>query len=165
MAESEFQMCSPRWLSDEDISLLNQQLIDLQTPFEPVGVLNPSGLSSAQQRAAQYQYYTQTRDVFRLGAVFAEALVQNHPFFNANKRTAAAAVIVFLLVNGWRLNAPWHEVVDMFEGLARHYYDVGDFESWLSRWSVKFDVGELSALAERDFKANLKLQKSFYFES
>lgn len=164
MLESDSHGATPRWLSDEDIALLNQQLISLQTPFEPIGVLNPSGLSSAQQRAAQYQYYTQTRDIFKLGAVFAEALVQNHPFFNANKRTAAAAVMVFLLVNGWKLDAPWNEVVEMFEGMARHYYDVDDFEAWLSQWSVSFDVAELDAQAKNSCKANKTLKKNFYSE-
>ncbi len=155
---------SPRWLSDDDIYMLNQRLISLQTPSEPVGVLNYSGLSSAQQRAAQYQYYTQTRDVFRLGAVFAEAIVQNHPFFNANKRTAAAAVMVFLLVNGWRLNAPWYELVERFEGLARHSYDVSDLQAWLSRWSVRFDVGCLDAEARISYNCNNTLRNHFQYK-
>jgi death-on-curing protein len=135
---------SPRWLSDSDLELLNQQLIIRQTPNEPIGTLNPSGLSSAQQRAAQYQHYTQTRDIFTLASVFAEAIVQNHPFFNANKRTAAAAVMVFLLINGWELKAPWHEVVDLFEGMARHQYSAQDLEHWLANSSTKKDPSALN---------------------
>lgn len=135
---------SPLWLSSSDIELVNKSLIALQTPGEPVGVLNFSGLSSAQQRAAQYQYYTQTRDIFKLAAVFAEAIIQNHPFFNANKRTAAAAVMVFLLINGWKLNAPIVEVVDVFEGVARHCYSAQDLENWLAYWSIESDVDLLS---------------------
>jgi death-on-curing protein len=149
------------WLSDVDISLLNKNLIKAQTPAEPIGVLNFSGLASAQHRAIQYQQYANVCDLFKLGAVFAEALVQNHPFYNANKRTAAAAVMVFLIINGRRLNAPIHQVVDMFEGLAKHAYDIDDFECWLAHWSVKFDPCEISELAKEASDKNQTIQKHF----
>jgi death-on-curing protein len=129
--------------------------------MEPVGVLNVSGLASAQHRAIQYQHYTCANDIFVLGAVFSEALVQNHPFFNANKRTAAAAVMVFLLINGMMLKAPWEQVVDMFEGLAKHSYDIDDFSCWLKHWSVKFDVGDLDSLAVDAHNNNSILNSKF----
>lgn len=149
------------WLDEGDIARLNQNLIEAQTPCEPIGILNFSGLSSAQSRAMQYQHYTQSTDVFKLGAVFAEALVQNHPFFNANKRTAAAAVMVFLLLNGQRLQAPWHQVVDFFEGLAKHEHDIDDFECWLAHWSVKFDVASLESLADEARNGNETIKRKF----
>lgn len=147
------------WLSEVDIAVLNRSLIEAQTPSEPVGVLNISGLASAQHRAIQYQQYANACDLFKLGAVFAEAIVQNHPFFNANKRTAAAAVMVFLMINGRRLNAPMEQVVDMFEGLAKHSYDIDDFECWLAHWSVKFDVGDIDELAEKAQERNNTIRK------
>ena len=149
------------WLSESDIASLNQNLIDAQTPLEPVGVLNNSGLSSAQYRAIQYQNYAGITDLFMLGAVFSEALVQNHPFFNANKRTAAAAVMVFLLINGVMLKAPWEQVVDMFEGLAKHTYDIDDFSCWLKHWSVKFDVSKIDDLASDAYHNNEILNSKF----
>jgi len=150
------------WLSDSDIAMLNQHLIEAQTPGEPIGVLNFSGLSSAQHRAMQYHHYACVNDVFKLGAVFAEALVQNHPFFNANKRTAAAAVMVFLLLNGKKLDAPWEQVVDIFEGLAKHNYDIDDFECWLAHWSKKFDVNDLELLANDARSHNDTIRHKFY---
>lgn len=150
-----------KWLSESDIALLNESLIDAQTPMEPVGVLNYSGLSSAQHRAMQYQSYAYADDIFILGAVFSEALVQNHPFFNANKRTAAAAVMVFLLINGVRLTAPWQQVVDMFEGLAKHTYDLDDFGCWLKHWGVKFDVDSIDDLASDAYENNNILRSKF----
>lgn len=149
------------WLSESDIASLNENLIDAQTPMEPVGVLNFSGLSSAQHRAIQYQNYACANDLYILGAVFSEALVQNHPFFNANKRTAAAAVMIFLMINGARLTAPWQQVVDMFEGLAKHTYDLDDFACWLKHWSVKFDVGQIDSLASDAYKNNHTLKSKF----
>ncbi|PBP53499.1 hypothetical protein CCL18_22275 [Pseudomonas syringae] len=150
------------WLNETDIAVLNRNLIEAQTPSEPVGVLNVSGLASAQYRAIQYQQYANACDVYKLGAVFAEALVQNHPFYNANKRTAAAAVMVFLMVNGRRLNAPSDQVVDMFEGLAKHFYDINDFEFWLKHWSVKFDVDKIDDLAEDAYENNITIKNNFF---
>ena len=150
-----------QWLSESDIASLNHNLIDAQTPMEPVGVLNLSGLSSAQYRAIQYQNYAGVSDIFVLGAVFSEALVQNHPFFNANKRTAAAAVMVFLLINGVMLKAPWEQVVEMFEGLAKHTFDIDDFSCWLTHWSVKFDVSQLDELAADAYYNNETLKSKF----
>lgn len=149
------------WLRETDIALLNQHLIESQTPSEPVGILSMSGLSSAQHRAIQYQHYTNAEDVFQLGAVFAESLVQNHPFFNANKRTAAAAVMVFLLLNGWRLRAPWEQVVDFFEALAKHEHDIDDFQCWLAHWSERFDVRVIDELADAAYKNNDTIKKNF----
>jgi len=149
------------WLSEVDIAGLNRRLIEVQTPAEPIGVLNHPGLASAQHRAIQYQHYSNACDVYKLGAVFAEAIVQNHPFFNANKRTAAAAVMVFLLLNGKRLQAPMDQVVDMFEGLAKHAYDIDDFECWLVHWCVKFDVNKIDDLAQEVYKKNKLLRQHF----
>ncbi|MDD1966157.1 type II toxin-antitoxin system death-on-curing family toxin [Pseudomonas putida] len=159
---SDVLLRSINWLSETDIASLNNNLIDAQTPSEPIGVLSLSGLSSAQSRAIQYQHYTSANDIFILGAVFSEALVQNHPFFNANKRTAAAAVMVFLLINGMMLKAPWEQVVDMFEGLAKHVYDIDDFTCWLKHWSVKFDVSKLDELAEEAYNNNKTLKDKFH---
>lgn len=94
------------YLSLEDIVYINKALIETQTPNEPVGVLNQNNLSSSQSRPSTIRYYEQTDDMFRLSAVLIESLIQNHPFANANKRTAIMAGYVFLLLNGYELTAP-----------------------------------------------------------
>lgn len=52
------------------------------------------------------RWYEQTNDMFVLASVLIESLIQNHPFANANKRTAMMAGAVFLLLNGYELTAP-----------------------------------------------------------
>ncbi|MCE9887859.1 type II toxin-antitoxin system death-on-curing family toxin [Kluyvera intermedia] len=131
------------YLSLEDIVFINKALIETQTPNEPVAVLNQNNLSSSQSRPSTIRYYEQTDDMFRLSAVLIESLIQNHPFANANKRTAMMAGYVFLLLNGYELTAPSDEVVTIAEGLARKVYSVEDLEDWLYHWSREYDSRSL----------------------
>lgn len=141
------------YLSIEDIVYINRSLIETQTPNEPIGVLSPNNLSSSQSRPSTIRYYEQTDDMFRLSAVLIESLIQNHPFANANKRTAMMAGYVFLLLNGYELTAPSDEVVTIAEGLARKDYSVEDMENWLCHWSREYDSRTLCATGGNSLEA------------
>ncbi|END5834408.1 type II toxin-antitoxin system death-on-curing family toxin [Salmonella enterica] len=141
------------YLSIDDIVYINRSLIETQTPNEPIGVLNPNNLSSSQSRPSTIRYYEQTGDMFRLSAVLIESLIQNHPFANANKRTAMMAGYVFLLLNGYELTAPSDEVVTIAEGLARKDYSVEDLENWLCHWSREYDSRTLCATGGNSLQA------------
>lgn len=134
-----------RYLTVEDLKLINQRLIKLQTPNEMIGVLKPNELASSQQRPAQIRFYEQTGDMYRLAAVLIESLIRNHPFANANKRTAAAAGFLFLLMNGYELTAPGHELVTIMLGMANGEYTCEDLENWLAHWGRDFDTRLLNA--------------------
>lgn len=134
-----------RYLTVDNLILINRQLIRLQTPNEMVGVLKPNELSSSQQRPAQIRFYEQTGDMYRLAATLIESLIRNHPFANANKRTAAAAGVLFLMMNGYELTAPGHELVAMMLGVANGDYTCDELESWLAHWGRDFDTRNLNA--------------------
>lgn len=131
------------YLSEEDLININRDLILSQTPHEPVGVLNPNNLSSSQSRPSQIRYYDQTDDMFKLSSALIESLIQNHAFYNANKRTAMMAGYVFLLLNGYELTAPGEDIVEMAVGMANKEYNREDLEDWLCYWSREFDTREL----------------------
>ncbi|EPM2237131.1 type II toxin-antitoxin system death-on-curing family toxin, partial [Escherichia coli] len=96
-----------------------------------------------QSRPSMVRWYEQTNDMFVLASVLIESLIQNHPFANANKRTAMMAGYVFLLLNGYELTAPGDEIVEMAEGLACKTYTREDLENWLCYWSRAYDSREL----------------------
>ncbi len=131
------------YLSIDDLININRTLIELQTPNEPIKVLNFNNLSSSQSRPSLVKYYEQTDDMFVLAAVLIESLIQNHPFANANKRTAMMAGCIFLLLNGYELTAPEDEVVEIASGLAIKKYSLEDLENWLCFWSRPFDSRQL----------------------
>ncbi|CAI1096787.1 type II toxin-antitoxin system death-on-curing family toxin [Serratia marcescens] len=131
------------YLSEEDLVNINRDLILSQTPHEPIGVLNRNNLSSSQSRPSQIKYYDQTDDMFKLSSALIESLIQNHAFYNANKRTAMMAGYVFLLLNGYELTAPGEDIVEMAVGMANKEYNREDLEDWLCYWSREFDTREL----------------------
>lgn len=89
-----------------------------------------NNLSSSQSRPSQVKYDEQTDDMFVLTAVLIESLIQNHPFANANKRTATMAGYV-LLLNGYELTAPEDDVVEMATGLVTKDYSLEELENWI----------------------------------
>lgn len=127
------------FLSVDDIKLINSLLIKIQTPKEPIYVRDENILGSSQARPSLYRYHEQTEDIFRLTAVLIESLIRNHPFANANKRTAMFSGYLFLLLNGQELNAPDAEVVEMGVGIATGKYNIDELENWLFYWSHEFD--------------------------
>ena len=131
------------YLSVEDIIYINRRLIETQTPNEPIGVLNHGNLCSSQARPAQTRYYSQTDDMYVLSSVLIESLIQNHPFANANKRTAMMAGYIFLLMNGYELTAPGDDIVEIAEGLACKEYSCEDLENWLAFWCRPYDARQL----------------------
>lgn len=45
------------------------------------------------------------KDIFEMAAAYLFHIVQNHPFIDGNKRTGAAAAIIFLDMNGIEIEA------------------------------------------------------------
>jgi death-on-curing protein len=45
------------------------------------------------------------KDLFEVAAAYLYHIVQNHPFVDGNKRTGAAAAIIFLAINGIEIQA------------------------------------------------------------
>ncbi len=133
---------SIRYLNVEDLIDLNKRLIDFTTPDEQSGVFNSGGLESAQQRPAQQRYYEQTNDLLLLGAVLLTGLIWNHPFHNANKRTAFAACRIFLLLNGAKFDPPTEETLEIAVGIAEHNYDEAQVASWISWYTRPVDCAD-----------------------
>lgn len=65
------------------------------------GVRDPGQMDAALYRP-QTGYYT---EVLEQAAALWESLGQNHPFIDGNKRTAFAAMITFLAINGIEITA------------------------------------------------------------
>ncbi|GHC17511.1 death-on-curing family protein [Kushneria pakistanensis] len=132
-----------RYLFVYEIVDMNQQVLAL-TPGEPFGLLKPEQLQSVVMRPKQVSYYEQSEDVFLMAAAYGDALTNWHIFANANKRTAAHAVYVFLKINGFLLQAPQNEIKEIYEGLAIGIYDMHDLSDWLYQWCVPHDASQLN---------------------
>jgi len=96
------------------------------------GVRDEALLDSALARPQQlYAYGDPPPDLAALAASLAFGLARNHPFVDGNKRTAAVACEVFVVLNGGTLQAQDHELYPQYLGLAEGSLDESTFADWL----------------------------------
>lgn len=97
-------MTSPRWLTAEEISQINA--LQVEETGEPFLILNHGLLESAVGRPRNRHAYDEERDVVVLSVSLLFGLAKNHAFQQGNKRTATAAALLFLELNGYRWAHP-----------------------------------------------------------
>ncbi len=81
-------------------------------------------------------YFFETDKIARLSY----SLVMDHPFFDGNKRIAAAALDLGLSGNGLELNATVDELIDEFIRLASSKIEYKDFLNWVMELSLPKQV-------------------------
>ncbi len=59
------------------------------------------------------------------------SLIKNHPFMDGNKRTGHAAMEIFLVLNGFEINAPVDEQEQIILRVASGELDRDKFTAWL----------------------------------
>jgi death on curing protein len=64
-------------------------------------------------------------------AAYAYFLARNHPFVDGNKRTAEAAMLVFLELNGFDFVEDQDAIAEMFERLGANDVDQEQFFDWI----------------------------------
>jgi death-on-curing protein len=87
-------------------------------------------LDSALARPLNLAAY-ESPDVCALAASYATGLAKNHPFVDGNKRTAFIAMELFLLLNGFDLNANDAECVLAMLNVAVGEWDEATLAAWL----------------------------------
>lgn len=65
------------------------------------------------------------------------SIIQNHPFVDGNKRTGHAAMEIFLLLNGFEVNAPVEEQEKIILQVASGNLSRKEFSEWLRTAIVK----------------------------
>lgn len=108
-------MSEPTWLSPAEILAIHEELLALHGGA--TGVRNQSLLESALDRPKNL-FHHEGADLFTLARVYADGIVNNHPFVDGNKRTGFVAAVLFIECNGFVFSAPEEEVVTMILGLA-----------------------------------------------
>ncbi|MCA1042042.1 type II toxin-antitoxin system death-on-curing family toxin [Bacillus infantis] len=96
-----------RYLTVKEVIFLNHHQIKAYTPGEMMGVKDMGMLESAVERPRQSVLGRDAYDTLELkAAALYQSLAKNHPFHNANKRTAFASLYMFLRLNGKELDVP-----------------------------------------------------------
>ena len=83
------------------------------------GLRDPALLSSAlAMPSSSFEGKYLHKDLFEQAAAYAFHICQNHPFVDGNKRTALAAALVFLYLNGIELDDPKEELYGLMVRVA-----------------------------------------------
>lgn len=77
--------------------------------------------------------------MFELAAAYGFGIVQNHPFVDGNKRTGLVCAGVFLVLNGWELQAEEPEAVMVIRDIAAGELGERELTAWLRQRSEEVD--------------------------
>ena len=132
-----------RWLSFNDLVDLNRLMIVSFTPDEQYGLKPDHCLGSTQAAPSEYRYYEQCEDMPTLAAVLFYSIAKNHNFHNGNKRTAVAAAIVFLRINGLSFTPSLVEGLIMAEDVVKDEYTRLQIATWIANNTEQCDSADL----------------------
>ncbi|WP_068784529.1 type II toxin-antitoxin system death-on-curing family toxin [Paenibacillus phocaensis] len=123
-------MTSIRYLSVQEVIAINVAMIQRYSPGEHIGIKEPGLLESAVHRSQSSAYGEDAYPtIFEKAAALFESLGQNHPFHNANKRTAFTALVVFLRYNGLNFKMDTKKAEDFTVDMVNHRFDFQEMVS------------------------------------
>lgn len=116
-------MSNIRYLSIEEVIAVNLAMIQRYSPGEQVGVKEIGLLESAVLRPKSSVFQMDAYPtVFEKAAALFESLAKNHPFHNANKRTAFTTLVIFLRYNGFQFKMNTKHAEDFTVDMVNHHY-------------------------------------------
>lgn len=127
-----------RYLTVQEVIAINVAMIQRYSEGEQIGVKDSSLLESAVLRPqssafAEDAYATAAHNA----AALFESLGQNHPFHNANKRTAFTALMIFLRYNGLHLKMDHKAAEDLTVDMVNHKYTFEELVSVIEAHSLQ----------------------------
>ncbi len=124
----------PAWLSRAAVLAIHELMI-----AEHGGASGPADearLGSALARPRNRRAYGRA-GLFRLAAAYAFGFARDHAFPDGNKRVALTSALVFLELNGWRVEAPEADAARMTIALAAGDLEESAYAEWLESASVR----------------------------
>ena len=95
------------------------------------GVRDEGAIESALARPVNAWAYGQAADLEALAATYLCALAHQQGYLDGNKRSALAAMLVFLKINGRRLEAPGAELYAIVISAATNEIDIDQVAAWV----------------------------------
>ncbi|WP_339835193.1 type II toxin-antitoxin system death-on-curing family toxin [Paenibacillus sp. FSL R7-0272] len=127
-----------RYINIQEVIAINVAMIKRYSPGEQIGVKDSNLLESAvlgpQSSAFGDEAYP---IVYEKAAAIFQSLGQNHPFHNANKRTAFTALVIFLRYNHIYFKMEQALAEDFTVDMVNHKYSFEDLTSMIQThcWS------------------------------
>ena len=124
------------WVWIEASTLLAVHEEQLREHGGGTGVRDVGLFESALNRPVNLAAYG-SPDAADLAAAYGFGLARNHPYVDGNKRTAFVAVELFLMLNGWDLQADDGECVLTMLALAAGELSEAELAAWIRGHSAR----------------------------
>lgn len=112
-----------RYLSIEEVIAINTLMIQKFSPKEDAGIRDIGLLESAVNRPKQIAFGADAyQTIYEKASALFVPIGQNHPFHNANKRTAFSSLALFLKFNGYNLHMDKKEAENFTVDMVKHEY-------------------------------------------
>jgi len=105
-----------------------------------LGVRDDGLLESALARPRHRWSFEPQADLASLAASYGFGLTKNHPFMDGNKRIGFVAMNMFLLVNGYEIEAPEPEIIAVMLQLANGALNESGLVDWLRSVVIPFTL-------------------------
>jgi len=123
-----------KFLGPEQVLFIHARLI-AETGGDQ-GVLDLTRLEGAVSRPqAVFGGQELYPDIFLKAAALLDALVNDHPFLDGNKRTGISSAALFLRANGWHLTAGTEELVEFTLRVAVSHPALPILSGWFRKHS------------------------------
>lgn len=127
------------YLTYEQILLMHSMAIDETGGLH--GVRDPHALFMLQDLPRQKAFGKELYEgIFKKSALYARIIIESHPFFDGNKRTAMLAAGTFIENNGYKIFAEEGEIEKLAIDVATKKYNLESIAEWFEKHSQKFDA-------------------------
>jgi len=125
-------MNEPEWVLRETVLALHERLL---AEFGGLGGVRDQGLLDSALARPQQVFAHGRPGLCDLAAAYAFGLLQNHPFFDGNKRSGFTVAVLFLELNGRHVTASEAEAAIKTLALAARELDEAGYAAWLRKQS------------------------------
>lgn len=130
-------MSEPEWLDIDVVLDLHAEQLAL---FGGADGIRDRGLLEFELARPINKFAYGETVIAALVAAYGCGIARNHPFVDGNKRTALAAMIVFLALNGLDLDAPPEDVTAIVLSLAAGEVTEEVLADWIARQTRPVDA-------------------------
>ena len=124
-------MSEPLWLKRVWVDAIHFQ--QLQRFGGLYGVRDDGVIDSALARPLNHWTFKEQPDLAALAAAYGFGLTSVHGYLDGNKRVGFVAMAVFLDLNGWSVEAPEPDVVQVMVAVAAGEMSEDALAAWLHR--------------------------------
>ena len=124
-------MNEPIWSPIGTLHLLHDRQLELFGGLR--GIRDEGAIESALARPVNAWAYGQAEDVETLAATYLCAMARQQGYLDGNKRSALAAMLVFLRINGYKLVAPGPELYAIVISAATNEIGIEQVAAWVKK--------------------------------